>query len=334
MQGQLCCARCRSICIGPRVPAACHNCAKAMVKARLTRRVGGTPMRAWSCLILIRGVAAVMVVGILAVTTVRADNARPDPRATESLPHDEALKALGGSLGASVKATQSDPSIPDILNALDRNIAAAKHIREQVSGPGKVTDEEIAEVAKQVSDIAKSFREIAELAPGVFQRRKQELTNISTIGEEIGFRLAEASDRLAELHRDNDQINNTLRAGNLPRTDIEKLRLTLGANDAEIHSLEAATAAWNYFAERHDELASKLSDQSADLDVFFHALRENARVYDAAARTLNMANSVKVALKDLDSIQNLETVQNQLVQSWGDLMKIVDEVNNGLILKP
>jgi hypothetical protein len=43
---------------------------------------------------------------------------------------------------------------------------------------------------------------------------------------------------------------------------------------------------------------------------------------------------VKLALRDLDSIQNLEAVQNQLVQSWGDLMKIVDQVNNGLILKP
>ena len=81
-------------------------------------------------------------------------------------------------------------------------------------------------------------------------------------------------------------------------------------------------------------MSSKLADQSGDLDVFFHALRENARVYDAAARTLNMANSVKLALKDLDSIQNLQAVQNQLVASWGDLMKIVDEVNNGLILKP
>ena len=290
-------------------------------------------MAGWSH--MARGAAAALFLcSALALASARAENAVPDPRATETLPHDEALQALGGSLGASVKATQSDPRIPDILEALDRNIAAAKHIREMVGGKDKVTDAEIADVARQVSAIAKSFRQIAELAPGVFQRRKQQLANISAVGEEIGFRLAEASDRLAELHRDNDQIQKTLRAGNLPRTDIEKLRLTQGANDAEIHSLEAATAAWNYFAERHDEVSSKLADQSGDLDVFFHALRENARVYDAAARTLNMANSVKLALKDLDSIQNLQAVQNQLVASWGDLMKIVDEVNNGLILKP
>jgi len=289
-------------------------------------------MRAWSY--VVRGAAALLLLGTVALTAARADDARPDPRATETLPHDEALRALGGSLGASVKATQNDSSIPDILGALDKNIAAAKHIREMVGGQQKVTDEQIAEVSRQVSAIAKSFREIADLAPGVFQRRKQELANIDKIGEEIGFRLADASDRLGELRRDNDQIQKTLREGNLPRTDIEKLRLTEGANDAEIHSLEAAVAAWNYFAERHSDVSSKLADQSADLDVFFHALRENARVYEAAARTLNMANSVKVALHDLDSIQNLEAVQNQLVQSWGDLMKIVDEVNNGLILKP
>jgi chromosome segregation ATPase len=289
-------------------------------------------MRAWCH--VVRGAAALLVLGTVALTTARAEDARPDPSATETLPHDEALRALGGSLGASVKATQNDPSIPDILGALDKNIAAAKHIREMVGGQQKVTDDQIAEVSRQVSAIAKSFREIADLAPGVFQRRKQELANIDKIGEEIGFRLADASDRLTELHRDNDQIQKTLREGNLPRTDIEKLRLTEGANDAEVHSLEAAVAAWNYFAERHSDVSSKLADQSADLDVFFHALRENARVYEAAARTLNMANSVKVALHDLDSIQNLEAVQNQLVQSWGDLMKIVDEVNNGLILKP
>jgi chromosome segregation ATPase len=283
---------------------------------------------------VVRGAAALLVLGTVALTTARAEDARPDPSATETLPHDEALRALGGSLGASVKATQNDPSIPDILGALDKNIAAAKHIREMVGGQQKVTDDQIAEVSRQVSAIAKSFREIADLAPGVFQRRKQELANVDKIGEEIGFRLADASDRLTELHRDNDQIQKTLREGNLPRTDIEKLRLTEGANDAEVHSLEAAVAAWNYFAERHSDVSSKLADQSADLDVFFHALRENARVYEAAARTLNMANSVKVALHDLDSIQNLEAVQNQLVQSWGDLMKIVDEVNNGLILKP
>jgi chromosome segregation ATPase len=289
-------------------------------------------MRAWCH--VVRGAAALLVLGTVALTTARAEDARPDPSATETLPHDEALRALGGSLGASVKATQNDPSIPDILGALDKNIAAAKHIREMVGGQQKVTDDQIAEVSRQVSAIAKSFREIADLAPGVFQRRKQELANVDKIGEEIGFRLADASDRLTELHRDNDQIQKTLREGNLPHTDIEKLRLTEGANDAEVHSLEAAVAAWNYFAQRHSDVSSKLADQSADLDVFFHALRENARVYEAAARTLNMANSVKVALHDLDSIQNLEAVQNQLVQSWGDLMKIVDEVNNGLILKP
>jgi chromosome segregation ATPase len=289
-------------------------------------------MRAWCH--VVRGAAALLVLGTVALTTARAEDARPDPSATEALPHDEALRALGGSLGASVKATQNDPSIPDILGALDKNIAAAKHIREMVGGQQKVTDDQIAEVSRQVSAIAKSFREIADLAPGVFQRRKQELANVDKIGEEIGFRLADASDRLTELHRDNDQIQKTLREGNLPHTDIEKLRLTEGANDAEVHSLEAAVAAWNYFAQRHSDVSSKLADQSADLDVFFHALRENARVYEAAARTLNMANSVKVALHDLDSIQNLEAVQNQLVQSWGDLMKIVDEVNNGLILKP
>jgi hypothetical protein len=79
---------------------------------------------------------------------------------------------------------------------------------------------------------------------------------------------------------------------------------------------------------------SRMGDQSQSLEVFFHALRENARVYGAAAQTLRLANSLNLALSDLESIETLETMRSQLVQSWGDLMQIVNEVNDGLILQP
>jgi hypothetical protein len=281
-----------------------------------------------------RTITGFLLCGALALGPAVADEAGSGPKATETLSHDEALSALGAQLASSVLLTQSDPSIPEILAALDNNIAAARRIRELVTGQQKVTDKQIGEIAKQVSEIAESFRQIADLAPGVFQRRKNELSNIGVIGQEMGFRLAHADARVTELKNNNEGIQKRLKAEGLVRTEIEKLRLTQQANDAEIHSLEAAIAAWNYFAGRHYELSAKLAEQSADLDVFFHALKENARVYKAAARTLNMANSVKLALNELDSIQNLDALQAQLVQSWGDLMKIVDQVNNGLILKP
>ena len=77
-----------------------------------------------------------------------------------------------------------------------------------------------------------------------------------------------------------------------------------------------------------------MGDQTEDLDVFFHALRENARVYAAAAQTLNLANSLRTALADLERIETLDLMRSALVQSWGDLMRIVGEVNGGLILQP
>jgi hypothetical protein len=92
--------------------------------------------------------------------------------------------------------------------------------------------------------------------------------------------------------------------------------------------------AWAFFAERHDEAMARMGDQTEDLDVFFHALRENARVYAAAAQTLALANSLRTALADLERIEMLDVMRSQLVQSWGDLMRIVGEVNDGLILQP
>jgi hypothetical protein len=251
-----------------------------------------------------------------------------------NLPHDEALKLLGETLGKSIEATQSDPSIPDILDALETNIAATQKLRGLVDGAETVTEEQMAEIAGEITTIAKSFGAIAELAPGVFERRLGELANIDAIGQEVGFRIADANARLEALRQGNAEIDRYVRSETLSRAEIEKLRLTRQANDAEMHSLEAAVAAWNNFSERHDDILAKLGDQSEDLDVFFHALRENARVYDAAARTLNMANSLNLALSDLGSVENLDTLRSELVKSWTDLMKIVDEVNSGLMLKP
>lgn len=252
----------------------------------------------------------------------------------DNLPHDEALKLLGEALGDNIEATQSDPSIGDILGALEENIAATRRIREMVDGADTVSEEQIAEVAREISSIAKSFDMIARLAPEIFERRYAELSDIDAIGQEIGFRIADANARLEALRQGNEEIDGYVRSETLSRTEIEKLRLTRQANDAEIHSLEAAVAAWNYFSERHDDVVARLGDQSENLDVFFHALKENARVYGAAASTLNLASSLETALSDLGSVENLDTLRSDLVQSWSDLMEIVDEVNDGLRLQP
>jgi chromosome segregation ATPase len=251
-----------------------------------------------------------------------------------NLPHDEALKLLGETLGKSVEATQSDPDIPDILDALQTNIEATRRLRGLVDADGPVTEEQMAQIAGEISTIAKSFGAIAALAPEVFQRRLTELGNIDAIGQEVGFRIADAKARLEALRQGNAEIDTYVRSETLTRQEIEKLRLTRQANDAEMHSLEAAVAAWNYFSERHADIVARLGDQTANLDVFFHALKENARVYDSAARTLNMANSLKLALSTLGSVEDLDVLRSDLVQSWSDLMKIVDEVNDGLTLQP
>jgi chromosome segregation ATPase len=251
-----------------------------------------------------------------------------------NLPHDEALKLLGDTLGQSIEATQSDPTIPDILDALDANIAATRKLRELVDGDTTVTEEQMAEIAAEITKIAKSFSSIAELAPGVFERRLAQLGNIDAIGQEVGFRIADAKARLEALREGNAEIDTYVRSETLTRPEIEKLRLTRQANDAEMHSLEAAVAAWTYFSERHADVVARLGDQSTNLDVFFHALKENARVYDSAARTLNMANSLNLALSTLGSVEDLDSLRSDLVKSWTDLMKIVDEVNDGLMLQP
>jgi hypothetical protein len=143
-----------------------------------------------------------------------------------NLPHDEALNLLGETLGKSIEATQSDPTIPDILDALDANIAATRKLRELVDGDTPVTEEQMAEIAAEITIIAKSFGAIAELAPGVFERRLAQLGNIDAIGQEVGFRIADAKARLETLRQSNAEIDSEVRSATLTPAEIEKRRLT------------------------------------------------------------------------------------------------------------
>jgi hypothetical protein len=294
---------------------------------------GGAEMLRYSV-----NLAAMAVAGLFAgapLTAVAAENDAGIVREQVSaMTHDEALRVLGEALGRSIEATQADPSIPDILKALENNIAATRRVREMVAGEQVVSDEQIGAVASQISGIAKSFRAIASLAPEIFERRWGELADINAIGEEAGFRINSANARLEALRANNAAIDQQMASQSPDRSLAEMLRLTRQANDAEIHSLEAAVAAWTYFSERHADVVAHLGDQTEDLNVFFHALNENARVYEAAAQTLGIANSLKLALNDLSSVENLDALRSEMVRSWGDLMRIVDEVNDGLKLRP
>ena len=291
---------------------------------------------AWSVLRL-PSVAGAVLAGALVLASgseLVAQEPALDPQAIENAAHDEALRLLGEALGGAVEATQTDPTIPDILAALDQNIEATRRIRELAVAEDVLTDEQIQQISEEIGGIADSFQRIADVAPEVFARRWQEISTLDAIGNAIGFRIADARARLEELRVDNEAIQQELLTAELTRADIEKRRLTQQANNAEIQSLEAAMIAWEIFAERHGEVMDRMGDQTEDLDVFFHALRENARVYRAAAQTLNLAKSLQDALADLETIGTLELMRSQLVQSWGDLMRIVDEVNDGLILQP
>ncbi|MCW5715439.1 MAG: hypothetical protein KIT43_13090 [Bauldia sp.] len=283
----------------------------------------------------IRASAVAIVAGAAFVVPATAQQ-QPlfNPQTVETAPNDEALRLLGEALGRSVQATQTDPTIPDILEAIDRNIAATQRIRQLAETTPTLTDEQMQQIGREIADIARSFQDIANLAPDVFARRMAEIGTLDGIGEAIGFRIGDTRARIAALEADNQRIQNDLVAGGINEAQVEMRRLTQQANNAEMQALNAAMAAWDVFSERHGEVMTRMGDQTEDLEVFFHALHENARVYAAAAQTLSLANSLRAALADLERIETLDFMRSQMVQSWSDLMRIVGEVNDGLILQP
>lgn len=258
----------------------------------------------------------------------------PLPRA------EEPVAPLGGQLNQSVAATQADPAIPEILQALDLNIAAISQIRqmvEQLSAEGPIGVEQVQEIRSRFATIATSFRTIADLAPEVFARRQSELHDIKVIGDRVGFNIERVIAEIASLNRENEDIARRMSAPNLPPLELEKLEFTRTVNASIVQNLETSVRWWNTFADVHGDLVASLDSQTEKLDVFFHFLRENARLYESVSDTLGVAGEITVALSELETMRDvigrLDEIQADLVTSWQEVTTIMDQVNRQLELR-
>ncbi|MCC6982623.1 MAG: hypothetical protein IT535_05085 [Bauldia sp.] len=259
----------------------------------------------------------------------------PLPRAQE-----EPVAPLGGQLNESVAATQADPAIPEILEALDLNISAIGQIRQMVealSAEGPIGVPQVQEIRERFATIAQSFRTIADLAPEVFTRRQDELRDIKTIGDRIGFNIARVLAEIESLTRANEEIARQVASPNLPPLELEKLEFTRTVNASIVQNLETSVRWWNTFADVHGDLVASLDSQTEKLDVFFHFLRENARLYESVSDTLGVAGEITVALSDLETMRDvigrLDEIQSDLITSWQEVTTIMDQVNRQLELR-
>lgn len=250
------------------------------------------------------------------------------------------IRGLGKELTDTVRESQSDPTIPEIMAALDRNIAAVRRMRATIDaiGPsGRLTDQQLDQVAGEFETIAKSFADIAAMAPGVFQRRRAELGDLTGIGNRIGFGMIEASREIDTLNRRNGAIDQALKAPNLGTTTVEKLQYEKQVNQTIVRNLQATVTWWQQFAAKHARLMEALDAQSEGLDLFFYVLGQNARLYDSGAKTLRMGRDITTALRDIETMKNVVgsvgEVESRLIQSWGDVNRIMDEVGKQLELR-
>jgi hypothetical protein len=258
----------------------------------------------------------------------------PLPRA------EEPVAPLGGQLNESVAATQADPAIPEILEALDLNISAIGQIRQMVqslTAEGTLGVEDVQEIRERFATIAGSFRAIADLAPEVFTRRQNELRDIEVIGNRIGFNISRVLTEIESLTRQNEDIARQVGSPNLAPLELEKLEFTRTVNASIVQNLETSVRWWNAFAVVHGDLVASLDSQTEKLDVFFHFLRENARLYESVSDTLGVAGEITVALSELETMRDvigrLDEIQADLIASWEEVTTIMDQVNRQLELR-
>ncbi|KPA13123.1 hypothetical protein MHK_006673, partial [Candidatus Magnetomorum sp. HK-1] len=84
---------------------------------------------------------------------------------------------------------------------------------------------------------------------------------------------------------------------------------------------------WDKFHETQKPLLKKLNLRKENIDLLMHGLKQNARVYQAAASAAELRRTARAALSNLSELQNIDDVLGDLQNNWFEVNALVSQIS-------
>lgn len=283
--------------------------------------------------------ASTLLAAPLALPVTPLQAAPPQPQAPapaapgKNEPQSAKIDAAREKAERLYEALSKDPSVPEILEIIAKNLTEVQGITDQLKAADDV-DAVINDVSRRFDTIADSFGRVADISRGVFERRFEQLRDLSAIEREVGFNMADVKNRVRAMQQGNGKLAERVRTGELSGAELNNARTDLKANEVVIRTLQASIEVWNTFGDEHARLTEKLDKHSSVLNSFLHTLKRNADVYRSVAEILRLRKSLAAITTEFRSLERLNDHVDELEKSWQSLDQAIDKLRKQPFARP
>jgi hypothetical protein len=201
-----------------------------------------------------------------------------------------------------------------------------RDLHQQVK-EAEYVDDVIDEVTDALDEIATTYEDVANLKRNIAHNRAKNTAHFlgakdgtnKTVQElEIEKKMVvlEAASMRKKLSYTTDEI------------EKQKLEISIKGNESIINSLEAQETIWRKFHAVQEKLLTRLNLNGRKIDLLLHVLKTNAAVYREAANVAKLRRSAKAALKNLQSLSDIQGILGDLQNSWVEVNDLVSEISS------
>lgn len=259
--------------------------------------------------------------------------APPEPRRAESRPPElppvptpPGLRALEGALEE--LQTGDAAKFQALLGDNTRRLRALGALAKQLDtlGGDAVAEREITDqMARELYAISQTYRALANEAPAVLGRFRAAVRRIEGGIDEAGRMQEDLQRETEQLKADLETAQSRRRDENL--SEVERLKAQVDAESYRARLAMSGQFMRDYLEQMVpalEEAVAKSEEEVSRREVFLHALKRNAEVFEAAARIMAVMRDLESARGVLGATPETSSQIESLFQNWVELESLLN----------
>ncbi len=220
--------------------------------------------------------------------------------------------------------------VSDIVRLVRRNLDTVEAMSALIADAENI-DEVIGDIAGQMERLSDSFGEIAAKAPEIVAFRRQRLSDLEGLAEQVDIDIEDLQREMADTDLSLEALADRL-AVSADADEQRRLEVRQRALTAHRRNLEAIAASWQLFARRHEQIMDQIAGQDENLDELFDVFELNALVYGSAARAMRAAADIEVITGEMrtltDNLAELNGLMGEIIDSWTTINSIIEDTQD------
>ena len=185
----------------------------------------------------------------------------------------------------------------------------------------------IDDIAEELLVIARSYQEIAALAPTIMAKHQEQFKVIKELQSKTFHnmeRITQQQQSYQELiKKGQDELNLTQLNNSLEK---QKIQFAINGYNNILQTLYVQQTIWNKFYEAQGILEQKLKNYSQRIGVLLYILNINAQLYEHAANVALLRSTTIVALNNLTNLTELQKIITEIESSEADINQWVSKI--------